>query len=190
MIKNHVYIPLITVLLFVTVSCESVTPEEPLPAVLKGQVVDKATSTPIQGALVQVLSPAPPQEVNTNAQGGWSIELDIDDITTVVLRVTMDGYRQENFELMAAPGREVNAPAIRIEAIPSTDPGEDPGTGQPGTTNNCQGHARLPPSRCSSCSICKRSPSGTCRVEVGRATSAPCCSMIAMIFNSTSSLIR
>lgn len=135
MIKNHVYIPLITVLLFVTISCESVTPEEPLPAVLKGQVVDKATSTPIQGALVQVLSPAPPQEVNTNAQGGWSIELDIDDITTVVLRVTMDGYRQENFELMAAPGREVNAPAMRIEAIPSTDPGEDPGTGQPGTTS-------------------------------------------------------
>lgn len=130
MIRNHASLSLFSVLLLFMISCETVKQEDPLPAILKGQVIDKTTSVPIQGALIQVLSPAPPQEVNTNAQGGWSLSLDVDDITTVVLRVTMEGYHPESFELLAAPGREVSAPSMRMEALPSTDPGEDPGPGE------------------------------------------------------------
>lgn len=107
----------------VIISCETVTPEQPLPAILKGRVLDKESGAPVQGALLRVTSPQPTVETMSDSQGNWQFELDVEQITTVSIRVSKDGYNDEQYELLAAPGQEVNAPVMRLESISSGGPG-------------------------------------------------------------------
>ncbi len=96
---------------------------------LVGVVVDQQQN-PIEGAFVEV---RPGNESSlTDAAGAYSIQVDIDSTTNVVVTATQTGYAENSATVLAVADREVTVPDLALIALGGTDTP----TGESGQASN------------------------------------------------------
>lgn len=82
---------------------------------LTGQVLDTQTNNPVAGAFVRVL----PFDLlfETDEEGRYSFDVEVDSTMELNVTVTKDGYGSQSTEVLALAGRNINVPTLRITRI-------------------------------------------------------------------------
>ncbi|MDZ7693665.1 MAG: carboxypeptidase regulatory-like domain-containing protein [Balneolaceae bacterium] len=122
---------IITVLtIFLAISCSSTssTDEE---LVLSGTVTDNSSNEPIEGALVEILSPEElSRYTNTNSDGAFSFGIEIEEPTDIELLASKSGFIEKNQSLRVAPGTDETDLRFALSTPADTaDGGGDDGDG-------------------------------------------------------------
>ena len=102
------------------------------PVTLTGLVINSVTSDPVAEAFVRVL---PMDELGeTDSDGRYRIEIDVDSTTTVSLTASKSGFTNATTTVLAVADRTIDVSAIRLEPD-GTDP-TDPGNEDSGKASN------------------------------------------------------
>lgn len=97
--------------LLITSSCDAVEDEGGI-ALLVGQVLNQETNNPVAGAFVTI-SPLDIL-VETDEEGRYSTEVDLDSTTTLQLTATKDGFGTATTNVLAIADRTIEVPTLRI----------------------------------------------------------------------------
>ncbi len=92
---------------------------------LNGQVLSAETNNPIAGAFVRVL----PYDLlfETNAQGRFTAEVEIDSTMTLTLSVTKEGFATGTSTVLAVAERTIDVPVFRLTPLGGTTSGTESG---------------------------------------------------------------
>jgi len=79
---------------------------------LQGQVLNEETNNPVAGAIIRV---SPYDKVyETDDNGFFTHELEIDSTTTLIVEASHTGYTSRSYEVLAIAGRTVDVPVFRL----------------------------------------------------------------------------
>ncbi|MEM1096714.1 MAG: hypothetical protein AAGJ10_19110 [Bacteroidota bacterium] len=118
-------IALVAVLLFGLAGCDAFSPdEEENPGGIVrfvGQVLNDATNNPVPGAFVQI-QPYNNLPVETDAEGRYDFELEIDSTQTLTVVVSRDGFDGTSVEVLGVVDRTISVPTARIRQLVDDQP--------------------------------------------------------------------
>lgn len=83
-------------------------------ATITGNVVDHITSLPIANAIVKINSIDSQIGTITDNQGNFSIEIQIESTTNILVIALKDGYLPDSTTIVAAPGKSIQVPSLRL----------------------------------------------------------------------------
>lgn len=103
--------------------CDAFKPDEPDTAgvaTLAGQVLNAATNNPVPNAFVKVL----PQDllIETDAEGRYSVDVEIDSTMNVQVEAFKDGFSQASTSVLALASRVIDVPTLRLNQLVADDP--------------------------------------------------------------------
>lgn len=101
-------------------ACDLSTEELGGTVTLQGQVLDLETSNPLEQAFVRVL----PMDVliETDAQGNYSADVEIDSTMNLQLTASKDGFRPETITVLAVVDRVITVPVFRLLQLAQEGP--------------------------------------------------------------------
>ncbi len=113
-----VYISLL-LLLGLFWGCDSPTDEaQQNKAILSGQVINSETSDPISDAVIVVLE-FPQVSAFSDGNGGFSLEIEVEEATEVQLRGFKANYLSDTLSVLAVPGRTISSLAMSLKPTSS-----------------------------------------------------------------------
>ncbi len=123
----------VSLMALVLTGCDAFGGDEGGPVMLTGRVLDATTEAPIPDALVRIARNATTDTTRTNTSGQFSLEINVDSITTVSVSVVKDGYAEpEAVSILAVPERTVAVPGFRLQPLNTgTDDDDDEPSGTP-----------------------------------------------------------
>jgi hypothetical protein len=125
-------------------SCDSPTSSENDPIIVDGVVLDSESGDAIGNAIVRKFSPAPEVISITDADGRFSLELQVDSTYTALIEVRKEGFPLVNLDLLIIPDRDIILDPIFLGAAEEDDPDDpsdpdDPDDGDDDNTNEPSG---------------------------------------------------
>lgn len=127
---------LLTITILVFSSCEPTSPTNYEPISVTGQVTD-SQQTPIDNAIVRIISPLPEVITTTNEVGYYTFDLQVDSTINYVVEFRKEGYTPRTIDFLAIPERNVSLPVIRLTSTES----ESGGGVTPPDNENSEGSA-------------------------------------------------
>ncbi|MFZ0389093.1 MAG: hypothetical protein WAN36_01435 [Calditrichia bacterium] len=122
--KMKIVMAVCLALLFILWGCESPTDEDtPDPeklVVVKGQVINQESNSPVDSAVVRVMNYSPETTVITDAAGRYSLDLEVNGSRELTILAYKESFVSDSIEILAVPGRSVDAPLMKLEPTAST----------------------------------------------------------------------
>jgi hypothetical protein len=101
-------------------ACDTTAEEEGGIVTLEGQVLNQETDNPLSEAFVQIL----PMDllVETDEQGKFLVDVEIDSTMNLNLTASKDGFRSETVTILALAGRIITVPTFRLLQLKEEGP--------------------------------------------------------------------
>ncbi len=119
MAKNTILLILLIFLTLIIGCKKSVEPEQqPEKTVtLKGQVLESATASPIDSAVVKIAGVTPQLIAYTDSLGNYQISFKIEVETELKVIAFKEGYEPDTVDVLAIPGRSINVPNLLLKRV-------------------------------------------------------------------------
>ncbi|MEM6645290.1 MAG: hypothetical protein AAF730_03465 [Bacteroidota bacterium] len=115
---------LAAVLLVGLAGCDAFSSEEENPGGIVrfvGQVLNDETNNPVPGAFVQI-QPYNNLPIETDAEGRYDFELEVDSTQTLTVVVSRDGFSSASVEVLGVVDRTISVPTLRIQQTVDDQP--------------------------------------------------------------------
>ena len=106
-----------------TTNQDSPTSEEPATSTIAGKVVNELTGDGIADAVVRASDGSTEKGATTDANGNYSIKIDLIKDTELNLYTYADGYLKDTTTVFAIKGEKVSAPLIKLKQGQATSTG-------------------------------------------------------------------
>lgn len=108
---------------FCTTNQDTATNEEPVSSTISGKVVNDLTGDAIPDAVVRASTGTIEKGSTTDADGNYSIKIDLVQDAEVTLYTYADGYSNDTNTVFAIKGEKVSAPLIKLKQGSGTSTG-------------------------------------------------------------------
>ncbi len=103
--------------------CDAFRPDEENTggiATLSGQILHAETNNPVPNAFIKVM----PHDllIETDAEGRYSIDIEIDSTMNVEVEAFKDGFSQATTSVLALAGRVIDVPTLRLNQLIAEEP--------------------------------------------------------------------
>ncbi|MDZ7261457.1 MAG: carboxypeptidase-like regulatory domain-containing protein, partial [candidate division KSB1 bacterium] len=105
--KHGIFLLAIGVLILFVAGCQGPTNPDEKDVTLTGQVVDKATNNPLEGAVVQVLDVSPEMVQITDSEGKFSFEIKVEKSQDIRVVARKEDYYPDTTTVLVVPGRTI-----------------------------------------------------------------------------------
>lgn len=103
---------LLAAALLLTTGCDNGDEDDSGIVTVTGFVINSETEQPVPEALVRILPPNVTTE--TNADGRFEVDVEIDSTMNLNVTATKEGFTQTSRQVLAIAGREVEVPNLRV----------------------------------------------------------------------------
>lgn len=124
---RRILVGILTVSLVGMFGCSPTEPEEAEPVTVTGTVIDVESGDAVEDAVVRIVNVKPELVQQTDANGRYSFQVNIDSTKELKISATKEAYTPEDINVLAVPERNINVPLLRL--TPVADQKESPRTG-------------------------------------------------------------
>ena len=115
--RNSYFIFFLAVLFAGIWSCDSPTDSKDdgkQVVVLKGQVINAETDTPVDSAVVRIRNYSPETTLLTDSEGKFSFEFETDQTFNIRVSVYKESFRSDSSTILVVPGRTISVPLFKL----------------------------------------------------------------------------